>query len=248
MSDSISPLVILDDDGSVLCVDPLVSDLHALVSATKEVNSAEFVPRLKEEFETFVSDLEVMMDEIYAGEWDRRVEALKILTPEYRVALERWNNRSEREKYATSLKAEALTPLLIQEAKYLERSNHRVNTAFENCAWFLNGGKPRNNRTLSEDEQHLIQETRNKLVALGVDSRVRLGKLKDVDRKKLCKQLGVNPDGVDPVFIHRSFDKWFVPGEAKDIVRWARKSDAEMDSILATKAEQIAEWIATSAS
>lgn len=217
MSDEFPPLVVLGDDGSILCMDPVVSDLLALKAAAELVATTKWAPRLRQDFESFVASMDVALTEIYAGEWDQQRDLLKALCQGIAVDLEQWKNKSEREKFATALKAEALTPLLIQEAKYLERSNAGANVLFETCAALLNGKKPRKPHT--DDEVRLIQDTREKLLALWV-----------------------GPD------FRPSFDKWFVPGEAKDIVRWARKSDAEMDSILAKKAEQIAELIATSAS
>lgn len=217
MDNEAAPLVILGDHGSTLCVDLSVSDMQAILSAMKQFDPTGFVPRLKQEFESFVSEVESTLAEIYDGDWDRNKDGVKELNQAFGINLERWKNRSEREKYKTALKAEALTPLLIQEVKYLERSNAGANELFGMCASLLNGEKPRKPHT--DDELKLIQDTKEKLLALGV-----------------------GPD------FRPSFDKWFLPGEAQDIVRWAKLSDAEMDSMFAKDAKQVVEWVATSAS
>lgn len=207
----------MDADGELDIVDSTAMDMRALLSGIAQVDRTSFLPRLNEEFDAFKSEVEATLTEILAGEWRGQQDGLKELTQAFAVNLERWKNKTERDKYATALKAEVLTPLLVQEAKYLERSNNGANELFKTCADLLNGVNPR--KPHSDDERKLIQDTKEKLLALGV-----------------------GPD------FRPSFDKWFLPGEAQDIVRWARKSDAEMDSILAKKAEQIAELIATSAS
>jgi hypothetical protein len=220
MSSQALPLVLLNQDGSVLCVDPVVSQLSALKTSAAQVDTTKWVPRSKDEFIAFVSSLDATLDEVHAGEWDHAKAGLKELSRSYAVDLERWKNKAEREKYETTLKAEALKPLLLQEARKQKRQHYGANKVFESCAYFLNGYKPKDDElSLSTSEQRLIEETRAKLIALRV----------------------FRP------FSYRSFSRWFISGEAEGLVKLARKTDVEIDLIISNDAMLIADWTKGSA-